>query len=152
MKKFMTNLRTRFSGSKPEYSDDVAMDHEGYVELSHEGISDAKTKVIVRPFVIEDFADVKPVLDATRQGYTICLLNIRPIRDKDLTELRRTVNKLKKTAEAVNGDIAGFGEDWLVMTPDFAQIYRPPKPKQMPQPVQDNESQGAADMADEDEK
>ncbi len=137
MKKIISNLKSRF-GRKPDYSDDTAVDPEGYVELSHESASDSKAKVIVRPFAIEDFADIKPVLDALREGYTICLINIRPIRDKDLNELKRSINKLKKTAEAIEGDIAGFGEDWLVIAPSFAQIYRPPK-KKAPQPEQETE-------------
>ena len=51
-------------------------------------------------------------------------MNIRPLKEKDLVELKRAVAKLKKTAEAIEGDIAGFGEDWVVVTPNFAQVYR----------------------------
>ena len=68
--------------------------------------------------------DIKPALDAIREGYTIALINIRPIKEKDLVELKRAVAKLKKTAEAIEGDIAGFGEDWIVVTPNFAQVHR----------------------------
>jgi len=59
-----------------------------------------------------------------REGTTIALINIRPLKDKDIIELKRAVNKLKKTCDAIEGDIAGFGEDWIVVTPSFAQIYR----------------------------
>ena len=34
------------------------------------------------------------------------------------------LNKLKKTCDAIEGDIAGFGEDWIVVTPSFAKVYR----------------------------
>ena len=106
-----------------KYSDDFVDDD--YVEIS----ADAKAKgsdsrVIVRPFIIEDFQDIKPALDALREGFTVALLNIKPLRDKDLVELKRAVNKLKKTCDAIEGDIAGFGEDWIVVTPSFASIYR----------------------------
>ena len=36
------------------------------------------------------------------------------------------INKLKKTADEVDGDIAGFGDDWIVVTPSIAQVYRNP--------------------------
>jgi len=52
------------------------------------------------------------------------LINIRPLKERDLIELKRAINKLKKTCDAVEGDIAGFGEDYLVAVPNFAQIYR----------------------------
>lgn len=94
-----------------------------YVQIDSEKKIPGK-KVIVRPFLIEDFSDIKPMLDAIREGYTIALVNIKPLKDKDIMELKRAVGKLKKTCDAIEGDIAGFGEDWLVITPSFAQIHR----------------------------
>jgi len=102
-------------------SDDFSDD---YVEIDTKAGLGPKTKVIVRPFIIGDFADIKPALDSLREGYTITLINIKPLRDKDLVELKRAINKLKKTCEAIEGDIAGFGEDWIVITPSFASVYR----------------------------
>ena len=84
----------------------------------------SKAKIIIRPFVLEDFEDVKPILDSLREGYTVPLINIKPLKDKDLVELKRVINKLKKTTVAIEGDIAGFAEDWIVVTPSFASIYR----------------------------
>ena len=96
---------------------------EGYVELDADS-EDVKSKIIVRPFIIDDFEDIKPILDSLRAGYTIALVNIRPLKDKDLVELKRAINKLKKTTDAIEGEIAGFGEDYIVVTPSFAKIYR----------------------------
>jgi len=59
-----------------------------------------------------------------REGNTICLINIRNLREKDIVELKRAINKLKKTADAMDGDIAGFSEDFIVIAPSFAEIYR----------------------------
>ena len=52
------------------------------------------------------------------------MVNIRPLKDRDLVELKRAINKLKKTCEAIEGDLAGFGDDWLVVTPSFASVFR----------------------------
>ncbi len=113
-------LQKLFSGKQQsdEFTDD-------YVEINARPVDKSgKAKVVVRPFIVEDFADIKPALDALREGYTVALVNIKPLKDKDLVELKRAVSKLKKTCEAIEGDIAGFGEDWIVVTPNFAQIYR----------------------------
>jgi SepF-like predicted cell division protein (DUF552 family) len=59
-----------------------------------------------------------------REGSTIALINIRPLKEKDLVELKRAINKLKKTCDAIAGDIAGFGEDYIVATPEFASVFR----------------------------
>jgi SepF-like predicted cell division protein (DUF552 family) len=97
---------------------------EGYVEIGAESESKPESKVQVRPYVIEDFEHIKPILESLREGHTIALINIKPLRDKDLVELKRAINKLKKTTDAIEGDIAGFGDDWIAITPAFASIYR----------------------------
>src|SRR3989344_529126 len=116
--------------------EEEGMPADDYVELSGEGESAKRggSKVVVRPFVIEDFTDVKAILDVLREGYTIALINIRPLKDKDLIELKRAINKLKKTCDAIEGDIAGFGDDYVVIVPSFAEIYRQgPAAKGQPQ-------------------
>ena len=116
---FFSKMKEKFSGPKYEELEQET----GYVELENDGEM-SKSKVLVRPFLLEDFDDVKPVLDSLREGYTIALVNIKPLKDKDLVELKRAINKLKKTTDAIEGEIAGFGDDFLVVTPSFASIYR----------------------------
>ena len=83
-----------------------------YVELES-GSEEKKSKIVVRPFVLKDFEDVKDILDALREGSTIALVNIRPLKDKDLVELKRSINKLKKTCDAIEGEIAGESKQWI---------------------------------------
>lgn len=110
-------LRGAFKGGADvELTDD-------YVELDTE-IKDKKTKITIRPFILENFEDIKPVISSIREGSTIALVNLGPLKDKDRIGLKRAVDKLKKTLEANEGDIAGFGENWLIATPSFASVYR----------------------------
>ena len=120
MRRFFENVKERFSSQEVEAEDS----EEEFLELNTDTKSDTKSKIIVRPFIINDFSDVKEVLDNLRDGYTIALVNIKPLKEKDLVELKRAINKMKKTCDAMEGDIAGFGDDYLVVTPSFAQIYR----------------------------
>ena len=116
---FKEKISKVFGPSEQEYED-----IQDYIEIDSEKGSAKKAKIIIKPFVIENFEDIKDALDALREGYTIALVNIRPLREKDIIELKRAVNKLKKTCDAIDGDIAGFGEDWIVATPNFAQVFR----------------------------
>ncbi len=121
---FLSQLKTKFGkviSGEEESSEEAGSE---YVELGPETQVEGSSKILVRPFVLEDFEDIKGILDSLREGYTIALVNIRPLKDKDLVELKRAVNKLKKTTDAIEGDIAGFGDDWIVVTPSFASIYR----------------------------
>ncbi len=120
MKDFFLNLKDKFI--KP--SDEESGRESSYVELGSESSAEDKSKVTVRPFVMEEFEDIKEILDVLREGSTIALVNIRPLKEKDLVELKRAVSKLRKTCEAIDGDIAGFGEDYVVAVPYFAKIHR----------------------------
>jgi len=121
----MANFLSRLKDTlvKPS-DDDINAVEEDFVELDTTPQKGDDTKVVVRPFVLEDFSDVKDILDSLRNGYTIALVNIKPLKDKDIIELKRAINKLKKTTDAIRGDIAGFGDDYIVIAPEFAQIYR----------------------------
>ncbi len=111
---------------KTSYDDDGIEAEDEYVELNTDMDEPMNSKVTVRPFNMEDFSDIKPILESLREGYTICLVNIKPLKEKDLVELKRAINKLKKTCDAIEGDIAGFGDDYIVVAPSFAKIYRAP--------------------------
>lgn len=110
------------NGNGPEVSHEA--EEEGYVELGADAAAESRSKITVRPFVIEDFESIKPILDSLREGHTIALVNIKPLKDKDLVELKRAINKIKKTCDAIEGDIAGFGDNWIAAVPSFAHIYR----------------------------
>lgn len=86
-----------------------------------------KRKVQVRPFVLKNFEDIEEILNALREGYTIAVVDINPLKRKDMIELKRVISKLKKTAQALEGEVAGFGESMIIVTPSFAEIYKPKK-------------------------
>lgn len=96
---------------------------DDYVEVEA-STKDTKTKVMIRPFILENFEDVKPIVDSIREGSTIALVNLAPLKDKDRIGLKRAIDKLKKTLDANEGDIAGFGENWIIATPSFATVFR----------------------------
>ncbi|MFH0868426.1 MAG: cell division protein SepF [Candidatus Woesearchaeota archaeon] len=119
---FFSRLKEKVSGAGSDIMNEA--EEEGYVELGADTSAEAGSKITVRPFVIEDFESIKPILDSLREGHTIALVNIKPLKDKDLVELKRAINKIKKTTDAIEGDIAGFGDNWIAAVPSFAKIYR----------------------------
>ena len=122
MRRLLDKLKRSMGTSKTVDSDEVENE---YLELNTDAVFDKSSqKIIVHPFTLQDFSDVKAILDALREGYTIALVNIKPLKEKDLVELKRAINKLKKTCDAMEGDIAGFGEDYIVVAPSFVRIHR----------------------------
>ena len=83
-----------------------------------------ENKVLVKLFVLKQYEDVNNILDALREGYTITIIDIRNLRKRDSIELKRAIAKIKKTADALEGSIAGFGENMVIVTPSFAKILK----------------------------
>jgi SepF-like predicted cell division protein (DUF552 family) len=130
MKALFNKIKNKLSGDSDfDIPEEVDKDFL-HVDSDFKG---EKAKIVLRPYVLDEFEDVKPILDALREGYTIPLVNIKPLKDKDLVELKRAINKLKKTTDAIEGDIAGFGEDWIAVVPSFASIHRERKQVEAPE-------------------
>ena len=104
---------------------------EDYLEIDLEKEEEAQ-KVFVKLFVLKDYEEVNNILNSLREGYTIAVIDIGTLRRKDPLELKRAVSKIKKTSDAMEGHIAGFGENVVIVTPSFAKIHKEamPKPKE----------------------
>ncbi len=101
-----------------------------YLEIDLER-EEKENKVLVKLFVLKQYEDVTEILNALREGYTIAIIDIKILRQKDSIELKRAVSKIKKTTDALEGSIAGFGENMVIVTPSFAKIHKETvKPKE----------------------
>ena len=72
---------------------------------------------------LSDFSDSDRIQQRLRDGH-LMIVKIRDLRQKDAIELKRAVAKIRKTCLALNGDIAGLGDDWIIVTPATARIHR----------------------------
>lgn len=119
-------LKKAFSGADEEETG------EEYLEIDLDQ-TEKENKVIVKLFVLKQYEDVTEILNNLREGYTIAVIDIKILRQKDSIELKRAVSKIKKTTDALEGSIAGFGENLIIVTPSFAKIHRELlKPKEEP--------------------
>lgn len=126
MKRLLSKIKDTFTG-KEDYDDIEKESGEGeddYVEIDSDSIKDSGPKTTVRTYYLEDFENVKAILDDLRSGNSIALINIKPLKEKDIIELKRAINKIKKTCDAIEGEIAGFGEDYIVVTPHGIAIQK----------------------------
>ncbi len=100
---------------------------EDYVEIDIDSSEPKENKVKVKPYVLRSFEDTNEILNSLREGYTITIIDIKPLKSKDIIELKRSISKIKKTVEALEGSIAGFGDNTIIATPSFAEINREPQ-------------------------
>ena len=96
---------------------------DDYIELDTSEIDTPSGKIPIKVDRMEDFSDSERIQKQLRNG-SIVLVKIKALRGKDISELKRAIDKLRKTCLAINGDIAGIDEDWIVLTPSFAHVAR----------------------------
>ena len=117
-------LKKAFSNSLERENSDA-----DYLEIDF-GKEKKDNKVLIKLFVLKQYEDAVQVLNALREGYTIAIIDIKTLKQKDPIELKRAVSKIKKTVDALEGSIAGH-EDIIIATPAFATIskdaYEPKK-------------------------
>ena len=96
-------------GKDTDYSPD-------FIEIDLEQ-EKSESKILIKTFVLKVYEDINPILNALREGYTIAIIDIKTLKSKDVIELKRAISKIKKTVEALDGKIAGFGENTVIATP-----------------------------------
>ena len=103
--------------------------NDEYIEIDLNAAQEKDSKVVVKPFVLKDYEGTNDILNSLREGYTIAVIDIKTLKSKDVIELKRAIAKIKKTVDALEGNIAGFGENIILATPSFAQIHKTVSPE-----------------------
>jgi SepF-like predicted cell division protein (DUF552 family) len=96
------------------------VEEEGEVEILPEE-EEKKIKIYVTK--VNEYADTEKILNLLRQN-NIVVVSIRDLRKRDMAELKRIVDRIKRTVEAIGGDIIGVEEDLIIATPSIAKIER----------------------------
>lgn len=118
-----------FDNIKKMFSNSPVSEGEDYLEIDL-GHEKKEKKIMVKLFALKQYEDVNQVLNSLREGYTIAIIDIKTLKQKDPIELKRAISKVKKTIEALNGNINGFGENIVIATPSFAKIEKEAEVKQ----------------------
>ena len=125
--KYLTNqIPMVFDKMKKLFSAGNDFSGDEYVEIDL-GQEKKEKKVLVKLFNLRQYDDINNILNALREGYTIALVDMKTLKQKDPVELKRAISKIKKTTDALEGHIAGFGENTVIVTPAFAKIHREPQ-------------------------
>ncbi|MFH1631107.1 MAG: cell division protein SepF [Candidatus Aenigmatarchaeota archaeon] len=72
---------------------------------------------------IESFACGDRIVKHLREG-KIVFAKIGQVKHVNVDEFRRTVSKIKNICVALEGDMVGVGEEWVIIAPSVAKIER----------------------------
>ena len=82
-----------------------------------------KTPVYLKAMTLRDKSDVAVVKEDIKK-HMILIIRVTPLAQKDLEELRKTVEDLYSYTQSAGGDIARLGEERIVVTPPGVKIWR----------------------------
>jgi hypothetical protein len=102
---------------------DKKENEEEFLELDVDTEEPTAKNLLIEIEKLENFNDADRLQKKIRDG-NILMVKVRELRIKDSIELKRSVEKLKKTCLAIEGDIAGIGEDWLIICPSNVKVHR----------------------------
>ena len=105
------------------FMDKIKGGEDEYLQIEHPQEDTAPKLKVVEIEKMESYADSDRIQKKARDG-GIMLIKIKDLKNKDVSELKRAVERVKKTCLAIDGDIAGVGEDWLVVCGAGAKVHR----------------------------
>lgn len=114
-------LKKLFGGMKPPQKEET----EEYTELDlgdYEGALEDSTKMYIR---VAELTNINELPDIKKEIYNgnIMIIDISLIKRDNLL-LDRIIKDLKQVANDVRGDIAGIGDDQVIVSPSGVKINR----------------------------
>ena len=94
-----------------------------YLELEIEREGGSTEKLLIQVEKMDSYEDSDRIQRKVREG-NILMVKIKNLRENDMNELKRAIARVRKTCIAINGDIAGIGDDLIIVTPPKARVHR----------------------------
>jgi SepF-like predicted cell division protein (DUF552 family) len=96
---------------------------EELLELSENAEKGKVQAVPIEVIQLEDYTNAEEVQKSVREG-RIVFVKIKKLKEKDMSDLKRAIERIRKTCTAVDGDIAGVDENYIVVAPSYAKVIR----------------------------
>jgi len=109
---------------KPPLEKKTSIEPRRFIDLNNYDFGEEAmaTGPIIRVAEVYRYEDLAGLTEYVYNG-DVLLIDYTSIANDELT-LRRIINELKRVAKDVNGDVAGVGRNFLIVTPTGMRISR----------------------------
>ncbi len=83
----------------------------------------ADTTILLKALPLKSRDEISQIKEDVKRK-TIVILKITPLAQKNVEELKGSIEELTEFATALGGDIARLGEERVVITPPGVRIWR----------------------------
>ena len=113
------SMFSRFFKKRPQTSASEGV--EEFSEIPIEVEQPEKVKIMIEK--LESLADTDRIIKKVRTG-NIVIARMKDLKENNLDELKHSISKIKTSCLVFQGDIAGVGDEWLLVTPSTVKINR----------------------------
>ncbi|MEM0467250.1 MAG: cell division protein SepF [Candidatus Thermoplasmatota archaeon] len=113
-------LAKKIFGDKKSDLTEGYVDLEKYVDSTGDSMGSAKMKVALGE--IRQYDDLKVLSDYVYGG-NVLILDFSAIADEEVI-LKRVTNELKRITDDIGGDIAGIGNNLMIVSPSGVKVDR----------------------------
>jgi len=85
---------------------------------------DITKKIKLGLLVMERYADVEKVLSRFRKADAIVLVKVAPLRDKDMSELKKAIDRIKTHCNVTGSELAALDDNWIVLVPPMVEVVK----------------------------
>ncbi len=106
-----------FKKKEPEQTGTV----EEFTEIPMQVEQPDKVKIVIEK--LESLSDTDRIIKKVRTG-NVVIARIKELKENNLDELKHSISKIKTSCTVFQGDLAGIGDEWLLITPSSVKINR----------------------------
>ena len=85
---------------------------------------DVRKKIKLGLLVMERYADVEKVLGRFRKADSILIVKISPLRQKDMSEMKKAVDRIKTHCGVTGAEISALDDNWIVLVPPMVEVLK----------------------------
>jgi hypothetical protein len=87
------------------------------------GVSARPERIYIKARVLQSIEDLNSVKDEVIAG-NIIIVRLGPLAEKSTDNVNKAVSELYDFVKQIGGDIAQLGEERIIVTPSFVEIWR----------------------------
>jgi len=113
-------ITSKIFGEKKTGTTEGYIDLEKYADAQVGGMSSARMHVAIAE--IQRYEELKELTDYVYGG-NVLILDFTAISDQEVL-LKRVTNELKRITDDIGGDVAGIGNNLMVVSPNGVKVER----------------------------
>jgi uncharacterized protein len=115
-----SGITSKIFGDKKTTTTDGYIDLEKYADAQVSNTAGARMRVAIGD--IQRYDDLKELTDFVYGG-NVLILDFTAISDQEIL-LKRVTNELKRITDDIGGDVAGIGNNLMVVSPNGVKVER----------------------------